>query len=117
MKVRSEEQDDKVGGSLTSHARVECLEPEDDGVAQVERLTSQPRVEHLAQHVKGELTAPCNSGGKPCIVTVNAGSGVTPISEGLVACLQRTHPREVLVKPFRGSTLVQTSFREERDVM
>lgn len=43
-------------------------------------------------------------------------SGVTSISEGPVACLQRTHSGEVSVKPFQGNTRLLTPFEEERAV-
>lgn len=85
--------------------QVQVLELGGLGAAQVDRLSSQAHVEYLTQHVKRELAAPGRGDGKPATVDVllDAGSGVTSISEELAACLQRTHLGEALVKPFQGN--------------
>lgn len=63
----------------------QVLQPGGKGAARVERLTMQPHLEYLAQHVKTELEVSCAESGNPEMVNVRLGTGwgVTSISEEL----------------------------------
>ena len=84
----------------------------------MEQLNTQPHLEFLAQHVRGELAVPGDGDRPPAVAQalMDSGSGVTSISESLVARMQRERPGEQLVQPFRGKARVRTAFGEERAV-
>ena len=115
--VPSEGADVGERGNTASYARVEVLKS-GEGAARVEQLNTQPHVEFLAQHIRGELAVPGDGDRPPAVVQalMDSGSGVTSISESLVARMQRERPGEQLVQPFRGKARVRTAFGEERAV-
>ena len=98
--------------------RVEVLQPGGTGTARVERLTTEPHVASLAQHLRGELVVPGPGGGKPEIVNVflDSGSGVTSTSEELISKMTSASPGVSLVRPFQGSARVRNSFGKEQDI-
>jgi len=81
-------------------------------------VDDKPHIECLVQHVRAKLSVP-KMGEKTSVDVVDlldSGSGVTAISEALLAELQQRVPDVKLDKPFDGKARVETATGDVRNV-
>ena len=91
---------------------------EGGGTTAIANVDNKPHIERLAQNVRAKLSVP-RMGERNSVeveVLLDSGSGVTAISEALLAELQHRVPNVQLGKPFDGKARVETATGDVRNV-